>query len=214
MNRRRAIGALCFLLAVAFAANTLWLVPDGNDLRYEYRAVELDHSHTTHYVRQSSSVRYCSPRLARTCGFEFAAIHGGVSVGANFSRSWSDYEYIQTGDGFYEPTVEVKNGTTVLTARNVSFAAVLANVTYDPGAGTDQTDSELRTAIRTGQVRTGSEIPLPLRFLNESGTYYYLQTSHVGPAHPFLAPRLFAIRIFLWLATIPLSVVGGAYWYD
>lgn len=208
------MGALCFLLAVAFAANTLWLVPDGTGLRYEYRAVELDDSHTAHYVRQSSSVQYCSSRLARTCGFEFAAIHGGVSVGANFSRSSSNYEYIQTRNGFYEPTVEMRNGTTILTARNVSFATVLANVTYDLEAGTAQTSSKLRKAIRTGQVRTRSEIPLPLRFLNESGTYYYLQTSHIGPAHPFLGPRLFAIRILLWLATVPLSVVGVAYWYD
>ncbi|GKZ13970.1 hypothetical protein [Haladaptatus sp. T7] len=214
MNRRRAVGALCVLFAVAFAANTLWLVPDGNGLRYEYRTVELDHSHTTHYVRHSSSVQDCSPRLARTCGFEFAAIHGGVSVGANFSRSWPDYDYIQTRNGFYEPTVEVENGTTVLTARNVSFATVLANVTYDPDSATSRTAPELRTAIRTGHVRTRSEIPRPLRFLNESGTYYYLRTSRVGPAHPFLGPKLFAIRILLWLATVPLSVVGVAYWYD
>jgi hypothetical protein len=214
VNRRRAIGAFCFLPAVAFAANTLWLVPDGNGLRYEYRTVELDDSHTAHYVQQSRSVEFCSSRLARTCGFEFVAIHGGVSVGANYSRSSPDYEYIRTENGFYEPTVEMRNGTTILTARNVSFDAVLANVTYDPEAGTSRTSSELRKAIRTGHLRTRSEIPRPLRFLNESGTYYYLRTSHVGPAHPFLGPRLFAIRIFLWVATVPLSALGVTFWYD
>lgn len=207
------IGALCFLFAIAFAANTLWLVPDGNGLRYEYRAVELDDTHTAYYVKQSPSVKDCSWRLARTCGFEFAAIHGGVPLDANFSRSTPDYEYVVTQNGFYEPTVEVENGTTVLTVRNVSFATVLANVTYDP-SGTSQTSSKLRKAIRTGKLRTQSEIPRPLRFLNKSGTYYYLKTMKVGPDHPFLGPRLFAIRILLWLATVPLSVVGVAHWYD
>ncbi|EFW91802.1 hypothetical protein ZOD2009_10005 [Haladaptatus paucihalophilus DX253] len=214
MNRRRAVGALCVLFAVAFAANTLWLVPGGNATRYEYRTVSVNESNANHFLRQSSSVAYCAPRTSRTCGFELAAIRGGVPVDAELSQTYPDYQYVLTRDGFYDPTAEVQNGTTVFTARSVSLAPVLANVSYRPLPEAVRADRKFEKGIRVGHLRTTSEIPPSRRLVNRSGTYYGFEQISAKAAHPFLGPKLFAIRTLLWLATVPLSVLGIVFWHD
>jgi hypothetical protein len=90
----------------------------------------------------------------------------------------------------------------------------LANVSYRPLPEVIRTDRKFEKAIRAGHLRSQSEIAPSRRLVNRSGAYYGFEQIRAEPAHPLIGPRLFAIRVLLWLATVPLAVLGVVFWYD
>lgn len=116
MNRRLK-GLLCFALAIAFAANTLWLFPHADEPRYEYRAVELNESNMHRYIAEHPSVRRCFFEASRTCEFEMRARNEPIALDAKNPELYADYKYIATPDGYFEPTVESRNGTVFVSSQ-------------------------------------------------------------------------------------------------
>lgn len=210
MNRR-LVGLLCFALALAFAANTLWLFPHADEPRYEYRAVELNESNARHYIDAHPSVRRCILEKSRTCGIELQARNEPIALNAEDTELYADYQYVATRDGYFEPTVQEQNGTVYLSSRKVSKTAVLSDIAYSPLPSVSGHDKSIQKAIEGGHAVSSHEVDGQHRIVRHDGRYYVVQDSWISD--PLSSVQLLAVRLFLWLATVPLSVAGFVYRY-
>ncbi|WP_458186022.1 hypothetical protein [Haladaptatus sp. NG-WS-4] len=210
MNRR-LVGLLCFVLALAFAANTLWLFPHADEPRYEYRAVELNESNARHYIDAHPSVRRCITENSRTCGFELRARDEPVALDVNDTELYADYKYVATRDGYVAPTVQKQNGTVSLSSRNASEAAVLSDIAYSPTPSVTRYDRTIQKAIEDGRAVSSREVDGLHRIVRDGGRYYVVQDSWISD--PLSSVQLLAVRTLLWLTTVPLSTVGFVYRY-
>ena len=209
MNRR-LVGVLCFLLALAFAANTLWLFPHSDEPRYEYRAVELTDENQHQFLEHHPEVKECYIIFSRGCGLE----HRVREEPLRFDLSETDapeflevdYRFVLFSDGFRKPTYRTQNGTLILTSKSISEGAVVAEL----ATPYEHTRSLIRRILDGGNVTTRHELPRN-ELVRRNGTVYAVEK--IGESHFSYDVELAVLRGVLWLLTIPLSVASFVYWY-
>ncbi|WP_266075475.1 hypothetical protein [Haladaptatus caseinilyticus] len=210
MNGRRATGLVCFLLAIAFVTNTLWLLPHGDEPRYEYRAVELTDDNRNRYVSNHPQVKECYIVFSRSCGLE----HRVRDDPLRFNRSETDsldylendYRFVAFTDGFREPTYSIENGSLILSSKSVSNRTVAAELARPYDHVSDKT----ARVFDGGNVTMREE--LPQNYLVQRNESVY-GIDMIGESHPNYGFKLVVLRGLLWLAAIPLSVASFVYSY-
>jgi hypothetical protein len=208
---RRLRGLLYFVLAIAFAANTLWLFPHADQPRYEYCAVELNESNAHYYIEVHPSFRRCIVEKSRTCRLELRARNEPIALDAENTELYADYRYVATRNGYYVPTVENRNGTVFVSSRKVSRANVLSDIAYSPTPSATRYDRAIQNAVEDGRAVSSREIDALHRIVRDDGRYYVVQDSWI---FDLLSPvQLLALSILLLLATVPLSVASFVYRY-
>lgn len=176
---RRAL--LLFVLGVALLANPLYLYPD--DVSYEsvytYEAMPTDRvpDQTHHGV----DVLDCDwhPIRAQRCVVARAMARGDrVEL-----PLWDDepvtaelhteYDYVETPEGYFRPNLTVQNGTVVLSLESVSRATVV-RAAAEP---LDGTPGYVRRAGRNGTATVGGDALVEPRrfFVRHEGRYYLVE---------------------------------------
>ncbi|WP_435152014.1 hypothetical protein [Haladaptatus sp. DFWS20] len=210
MNRRRTVGILCFLLAIAFAANALWLYPHADEPRYEYRADELSDGNRHQYLQHHPKVKECYIVFSRACGLEHQARDEPLRLNLNETDA-SDYlddtyRFVVFSDGYRKPTQHNENGSLVLSSKPVSEQAVAAEL----ATSYEHIHSQIRRVFDSGTTTTRNELPRNY-LLQRNGSVYVIDK--IGESHPNYGFKLVVLRGLLWLTTIPLSVASFIYWY-
>lgn len=194
------------VLLVGLAANPVWLYPAAGESTHEYRAVEITDENRHRYVERHPDVLECGVEHERACGFEVAALDGGVTVDTSATQYGAsrEYRYVDFPTENYRPTLTEGNGTVRLTLENVTARQIVAGLAHPYVHATEQA----RTIVENGKAVVHREVPDRDLVVDRGDRYYYLD--YVGTPGPPLHGWLPRIRWLMWLGTVPLSI--GAAW--
>ncbi|WP_227355432.1 hypothetical protein [Haladaptatus salinisoli] len=134
-----------------------------------------------------------------------------IALDAKNRELYADYQYTATPDGYFEPTAESRNGTVFVSSQKVSRTKVLSDIAYSPTPSVTRYDEAIRNAVEGGRAVSSSEIDAVHRIVRDDGRYYVVQDSWISD--PLSSLGRLALRVLLWLATVPLSVAGFVYRY-
>ncbi len=207
MNRR-LVGVLCFLLAIVFASNSLWLFPHSDEPRYEYRAVELTDENRYRFLQHHPEVKECYIIFSRGCGLEHRVRDKPLRFDLSETNALEfledDYRFVVFSDGYRKPTYRTENETLILSSKPVSEDRVVAELAT-PYEHLHQT---IRRVFEGDTVTMRDELPRN-ELVRRNGSFYAIeQTDESHFSYDF---ELAVLRGVLWLLTIPLSAASVVY---